>query len=94
MCFPVLLSLRRHTHILDEGLASSNDSRLIGDASLAVLEGLLGGRIVEANSVVVADASRLGNHDLDILNGGVGAELDRSWELLDGLLRSLGVSVF
>lgn len=78
----------RLTHILDEGLAGGDDGGLIGDAGLAVLEGLPGGGVVEADPVVVADAGRLGNHDLDILDGGVGAELDGSRELLDGLLRS------
>jgi hypothetical protein len=76
------------THILDEDLTGRNYGRLIDEASLAVLEGLLGSGIIDTNTVVVTELGLLCDQYLEILDGGVGLDLDRLWEVLDGLLRS------
>jgi hypothetical protein len=76
------------THILDEDLASCDYGRLIDEASLAVLEGLLGSGIIDTNTVVVTELGLLCDKHLEILDGGVGLDLNRLWKVLDGLLRS------
>lgn len=62
---------RSHTEVLDQDLASGNHGWLVGDAGLAVLEGLLGGGVVDTDAVVVAQANGPGDEGLDILDGGV-----------------------
>lgn len=67
-------------------MTSSDDGRQVVNASLAVFEGPLGLGIEQTNAVMVLQAHGLCDQDLDILNGGVGRELDLGRELLDGLL--------
>ena len=81
-----------HTEVLDENLAGGGYGGLIGDEGLAVLEGLLGGGVKEADAVVVADAKSLGDEDLEILDGGVGVELDGGGQVLKGFLGRCGRS--
>jgi hypothetical protein len=66
----------RHTHILDEDLASCDYGGLIDEASLAVLEGLLGGGIIDTNTVVVTELGLLCDQHLEILNRGIGLDLN------------------
>lgn len=75
------------TEILDEHLASIRDSGKIGNASVAVLERLLGGRVEEADAVKVTDSGLLGDGTLHILDCRAGSELNTGRESLDGLLR-------
>lgn len=65
------------TKILDEHFARSDNSWLIDDASLAVLEGLLGRRIEQSNAIVVADPGSLCYQDLEVVDGSIAIELDR-----------------
>jgi hypothetical protein len=83
----------QHTHILDENLASCNYSWLIDKASLAVLKSLLGGGIIDTNTVVVPEPGLFCDLDLEVLDGGVGINLNRLWEVLDGLPRSYRVLI-
>lgn len=73
--------------VLDEHLAGGGDILLVKDAGLAVLERLPGRRVEEADAVVVANLGRLGDELLEVLDSGLGRELDRRREPLDGLLR-------
>ena len=57
------------TQILDEDLARFCHTLLIDNSSLAVLEGLLCGRVKETNAVVVAEACSFRNGDLDVIDG-------------------------
>jgi len=83
----------QHTHILDENLASCNYSGLIDKAGLAVLKSLLGSGIIDTNTVVVSEPGLLCDLDLEVLDGGVGINLNRLWEVLDGLPRSYRVLI-
>lgn len=81
------------THILDEDLTGCDYSGLIDETSLAVLEGLLGSGIIDTNTVVVTELGLLCDEHLEVLDGGVGLDLNRLWKVLDGLLRSCMVVV-
>jgi hypothetical protein len=74
------------TQIFDEELAGGNDGSLGANLGLAVLQGLLSLGVEDSDAVVVANASLARNEDLDLLNGGLGRDIERGRELLDGLL--------
>jgi hypothetical protein len=82
------LQKKNRTKVLDEHSLARSDGCLVLESGLAILEGLLGVRVEDANAVVVADASLLGDQDLEVLDCRIGWEFDRCWELPDGLLRS------
>lgn len=77
----------RHTEVLNENFSSGHHGGNLSDASLAVLDGLLGLGIEQTDAIVVAEASLFSNQHLEVLDGGIGAERDGRRELLDGLLR-------
>lgn len=57
----------------------------VAQQRLAVLQGLVGGRVEEANAVVVADAGLAGDGDLDVVDIGSGGQVERRGKSLDGL---------
>lgn len=65
------------TKILYEDFARRDNSWLINDTSLAVLESLLGRGIKQSNTVVVADPGNLCYQDLEVVDGSISIELDR-----------------
>jgi hypothetical protein len=81
-----LIRRTSRTQILDEELAGGNNGGLGANLGLAVLQGLLGLGVEDSDAVVVANASLARNEDLDLLNGGLGRDIERGRELLDGLL--------
>lgn len=78
----------QRTKILNQDLVGGHDGLFGADLSSAVLQGLLGLRVEEADAVVVANAGLAGDNLLDILDGGGGGDLNGLGELLDGLLGS------
>ena len=77
---------RRRTQVLDDQLGGRDHARLVADEGLAVLEDLLGGRVEQADAVVVGEARLSGDGDLGVLDGGIVGQVDRRRQLLDGLL--------
>jgi hypothetical protein len=78
----------RRTEVLDKNFLAGCDSLNVQKASSAILEGLLGGRIIDAQAVIVANIGLLGDQDLEILDGGIVGQVDRGRELLNRLLES------
>lgn len=74
----------KHTKVLDDQLAGLDDTLLIADQSLAVLEDLAVGGVEETDAVEVGEARGAGDNLFGVLDGGVAGELDRGGELLDG----------
>src|SRR5690349_12167746 len=74
-----------HTEILDDQLASFDNTFLIADESPTVLEDLLGTGVEETDAVEIAEARGASDQGLGLLDGGIAGEVDGSWELLDGL---------
>lgn len=75
----------RRTHVFYENLASGNYGGLIDETSLAVLESLFRGRIIDSDAIEVSKLGFLCNEDLESFNSGIRVDLNRLWEVLDRL---------
>lgn len=84
-CSPKNFYQLRRTHILHENLASGSYGGLIDEASLAVLEGLFRGRIIDSDAIEVSELGFLCNQDLESFNSGIRVDLNRLRKVLDRL---------
>lgn len=75
MCETATGKGRERTEIFDENLFGSRDVRLIGELSLAILQGLSGGRVEDSDAIEVTNLGLLGDQDLEIIDRGISRQI-------------------